>query len=57
MVGGIKGNMMVGYGGGVGVVMGGEMMREERGGVVELVEMVCEMGGEYGGFERDIEGG
>ncbi|MDI5434811.1 hypothetical protein MJM45_29855, partial [Salmonella enterica subsp. enterica serovar Kentucky] len=42
---------------GVPLVMPGEMITEESRPVLEFLQMLCEIGAHYPGFETDIHGG
>ncbi|MBJ3813358.1 lysine decarboxylase CadA [Shimwellia pseudoproteus] len=56
MVGRVNANMILPYPPGVPLVMPGEMITEESRPVLEFLEMLCEIGVHYPGFETDIHG-
>ena len=56
MVGRINANMILPYPPGVPLVMPGEMITEESRPVLEFLQMLCEIGAHYPGFETDIHG-
>ncbi|WP_108649503.1 lysine decarboxylase [Dongshaea marina] len=56
MVGKINANMILPYPPGVPLVMPGEMITEESRPVLDFLEMLCEIGAHYPGFETDIHG-
>lgn len=56
MVGRINVNMIFSYSSGVFLVMSGEMIIEESRSVLEFLQMLCEIGVYYSGFEIDIYG-
>ncbi len=53
MVGRINANMILPYPPGVPLVMPGEMITEESRPVLEFLQMLCEIGAHYPGFETD----
>ncbi|WP_108650732.1 lysine decarboxylase [Dongshaea marina] len=56
MVGKINANMILPYPPGVPLVMPGEMITEKSRPVLDFLEMLCEIGAHYPGFETDIHG-
>ena len=56
MIGRINANMILPYPPGVPLVMPGEMLTEESRPVLEFLQMLCEIGAHYPGFETDIHG-
>lgn len=56
MVGRISANMILPYPPGVPLVLPGEMVTDESLPVLEFLEMLCEIGAHYPGFETDIHG-
>ncbi|BDH46743.1 lysine decarboxylase CadA [Salmonella enterica subsp. enterica serovar Choleraesuis] len=56
MIGRVNANMILPYPPGVPLVMPGEMLTEESRPVLEFLEMLCEIGAHYPGFETDIHG-
>ncbi|RTF45171.1 lysine decarboxylase LdcC [Serratia marcescens] len=56
MVGKVNANMILPYPPGVPLVMPGEMLTEESRPVLEFLQMLCEIGAHYPGFETDIHG-
>ena len=56
MVGRSNANMILPYPPGVPLVMPGEMITEESRPVLEFLQMLCEIGAHYPGFETDIHG-
>lgn len=56
MVGKINANMILPYPPGVPLVLPGEMITEESKPVLDFLEMLCEIGSHYPGFETDIHG-
>ncbi len=56
MVGRVSANMILPYPPGVPLVMPGEMITEESRAVLEFLQMLCEVGAHYPGFETDIHG-
>ncbi|HAB2723973.1 TPA_asm: amino acid permease [Salmonella enterica subsp. enterica serovar Enteritidis] len=56
MVGRVNANMILPYPPGVPLVMPGEMITEESRPVLEFLQMLCEIGAHYPGFETDIHG-
>ncbi|WP_025822419.1 lysine decarboxylase [Shewanella marina] len=56
MVERISANMILPYPPGVPLVMPGEMITEESRPVLDFLEMLCEIGKHYPGFETDIHG-
>ncbi len=55
-VGGVNANVIRPYPTGGRMVMPGEMSTEEGRPVLELLQMLCEIGAHYPGFETDING-
>lgn len=56
MIGRVNANMILPYPPGVPLVMPGEMLTEESRPVLEFLQMLCEIGTHYPGFETDIHG-
>ncbi|MGL5090532.1 MAG: lysine decarboxylase LdcC, partial [Aeromonas sobria] len=56
MVGRISANMILPYPPGVPLVLPGEMVTNDSLPVLEFLEMLCEIGAHYPGFETDIHG-
>ncbi|MGL4455461.1 MAG: lysine decarboxylase CadA [Plesiomonas sp.] len=56
MVGKINANMILPYPPGVPLVMPGEMITEESRPVLDFLQMLCEIGAHFPGFETDIHG-
>ncbi|MBW7981367.1 lysine decarboxylase CadA [Enterobacillus tribolii] len=56
MVGKVNANMILPYPPGVPLVMPGEMLTEESRPVLDFLQMLCEIGAHYPGFETDIHG-
>ncbi|MEF1218410.1 lysine decarboxylase, partial [Photobacterium damselae] len=56
MVNEISANMILPYPPGVPLVLPGEMVTEESRPVLDFLEMLCEIGNHYPGFETDIHG-
>ena len=56
MVGCVNANMILPYPPGVPLVMPGEMITEDSRPVLEFLQMLCETGAHYPGFETDIHG-
>lgn len=56
MVGRISANMILPYPPGVPLVLPGEMVTEDSRPVLEFLEMLCEIGAHYPGFDTDIHG-
>lgn len=56
MIGRVNANMILPYPPGVPLVMPGEMLTEESRPVLEFLQMLCEIGAHYPGFETDIHG-
>ena len=56
MIGKVNANMILPYPPGVPLVMPGEMLTEESRPVLEFLQMLCEIGAHYPGFETDIHG-
>ena len=56
MVGKVSANMILPYPPGVPLVLPGEMITEESLPVLDFLEMLCEIGKHYPGFETDIHG-
>lgn len=56
MVGRVNANMILPYPPGVPLVMPGEMITEQSRPVLEFLQMLCEIGAHYPGFETDIHG-
>ena len=56
MVGKISANMILPYPPGVPLVLPGEMVTEESRPVLDFLEMLCQIGQHYPGFETDIHG-
>ena len=52
----VNANMILPYPPGVPLVMPGEMITEESRPVLEFLQMLCEIGAHYPGFETDIHG-
>ena len=55
-VGRINANMILPYPPGVPLVMPGEMITEESRPVLDFLQMLCEIGAHFPGFETDIHG-
>ncbi|EKO3797178.1 lysine decarboxylase LdcC, partial [Vibrio metschnikovii] len=56
MVGRVSANMILPYPPGVPLVLPGEMVTEHSRPVLEFLEMLCEIGAHYPGFDTDIHG-
>lgn len=56
MIGRISANMILPYPPGVPLVMPGEMLTEENRATLEFIQMLCEIGSYYPGFDTDIHG-
>lgn len=56
MVNQISANMILPYPPGVPLVLPGEMVTEKSRPVLDFLEMLCEIGNHYPGFETDIHG-
>lgn len=56
MLGKVSANMILPYPPGVPVVMPGEMLTKESRPVLSFLQMLCEIGAHYPGFETDIHG-
>ncbi len=56
LVGRVNANMILPYPPGVPLVMPGEMITEQSRPVLEFLELLCEIGAHYPGFETDIHG-
>lgn len=56
MVNRVSANMILPYPPGVPLVLPGEMVTESSRPVLEFLEMLCEIGAHYPGFETDIHG-
>ncbi len=56
MIGRVSANMILPYPPGVPLVMPGEMLTEENRPTLEFIQMLCEIGAWYPGFETDIHG-
>lgn len=56
MIGRVSANMILPYPPGVPLVMPGEMLAEENRPTLEFLQMLCEIGAWYPGFETDIHG-
>lgn len=56
MIGRVNANMILPYPPGVPLVMPGEMLTENNRPVLEFIQMLCEIGSHYPGFETDIHG-
>ena len=56
MIGRVNANMILPYPPGVPLVMPGEMLTEDNRPVLEFIQMLCEIGSHYPGFETDIHG-
>ncbi|KJG40235.1 lysine decarboxylase LdcC [Photobacterium angustum] len=56
MVNEISANMILPYPPGVPVVLPGEMVTEQSRPVLDFLEMLCEIGNHFPGFETDIHG-
>lgn len=56
MVGRVSANMILPYPPGVPLVLPGEMVTQESRPVLDFLEMLCEIGAHYPGFETDIHG-
>lgn len=56
MIGRVSANMILPYPPGVPLVMPGEVLTEETRPVLDFLEMLCEIGAYYPGFETDIHG-
>lgn len=55
-IGRVNANMILPYPPGVPLVMPGEMITEESRPILEFLQMLCEIGAHYPGFETDIHG-
>ena len=55
-IGRVNANMILPYPTGVPLVMPGEMITEESRPILEFLQMLCEIGAHYPGFETDIHG-
>ncbi|MFY2735667.1 lysine decarboxylase [Pseudocitrobacter faecalis] len=56
MIGRVSANMILPYPPGVPLVMPGEMLTEENRPTLEFIQMLCDIGAWYPGFETDIHG-
>ncbi|URQ59537.1 lysine decarboxylase CadA [Pantoea alhagi] len=56
MVGRVSANMILPYPPGVPLIMPGEMITDETLPVLEFLQLLCEIGSHYPGFETDIHG-
>lgn len=56
MIGRVSANMILPYPPGVPLVMPGEMLTEENRSTLQFIQMLCEIGKGYPGFETDIHG-
>ncbi|MCX9564274.1 lysine decarboxylase LdcC, partial [Vibrio cholerae] len=56
MVGRVSANMILPYPPGVPLVLPGEMVTDSSRPVLDFLEMLCEIGAHYPGFETDIHG-
>lgn len=56
MIGRISANMILPYPPGVPLVMPGEMLTKENRATLQFIQMLCEIGAWYPGFETDIHG-
>lgn len=56
MIGRVSANMILPYPPGVPLVMPGEMLTEENRSTLQFIQMLCEIGKWYPGFETDIHG-
>lgn len=56
LLGKVNANMILPYPPGVPLVMPGEKLTEENRPVLEFLQMLCEIGSHYPGFETDIHG-
>ena len=56
MVGKINANMILPYPPGVPLVLPGEMITEESRAILDFLQMLCDIGAHYPGFETDIHG-
>ena len=56
MIGRVSANMILPYPPGVPLVMPGEMLTEENRPTLEFLQMLCDIGAWYPGFETDIHG-
>ena len=56
MIGRVSANMILPYPPGVPLVMPGEMLTEENRATLQFIQMLCEIGKWYPGFETDIHG-
>ncbi|MET6677341.1 lysine decarboxylase [Citrobacter amalonaticus] len=56
MIGRISANMILPYPPGVPLVMPGEMLTKENRATLKFIQMLCEIGAWYPGFETDIHG-
>ncbi len=56
LIGKVNANMILPYPPGVPVIMPGEMLTEESRPVLSFLQMLCEIGAHYPGFETDIHG-
>ena len=56
MVGRVSANMILPYPPGVPLVLPGEMVTQESRPALDFLEMLCEIGAHYPGFETDIHG-
>lgn len=52
----VSANMILPYPPGVPLIMPGEKVTEETKPILELLEMLCDIGSHYPGFETDIHG-
>jgi len=55
-IGRVNANMILPYPPGVPLVMPGEMINEESRPILEFLQLLCETGAHYPGFETDIHG-
>ncbi|WP_312153896.1 lysine decarboxylase CadA [Atlantibacter hermannii] len=55
-IGRVNANMILPYPPGVPLVMPGEMITEESRPILEFLQLLCETGAHYPGFETDIHG-
>lgn len=56
MIGSINANMILPYPPGVPLVMPGEKLTEKNRPILEFLQMLCEIGAHYPGFDTDIHG-
>ncbi|EAQ0809899.1 lysine decarboxylase LdcC, partial [Salmonella enterica] len=56
LLGKVSANMILPYPPGVPLVMPGEKLTEKNKPVLEFLQMLCEIGSHYPGFETDIHG-